>query len=61
MNEKELFYSVYLRKIEDTENDLELITCLNPCFKVLSEDKIKQIEDIVLKSVEGIKTIISSK
>ena len=60
MNEKELFYSIYLKKIEGTENELELITCLNPCFKVLSQDKINQIEEITLKSVEDIKEILCS-
>jgi len=52
------YFAVYMKKIENTENDFELVTSLNPCFLSLHKDKLKQVEDIAFKAVCDIKAIL---
>lgn len=60
MNETLNYFSVSTKKIEGTENDYEMISSLNPCFSTLPKEKLEQIEDIALKAIAEIKSVLKS-
>ena len=60
MSEALNYFSVSVKKIENTKNDYEMISSLNPCFATLPKEKLNQIEDIALKAIEQIKTVLKS-
>lgn len=61
MSKETIYFSISLKKIEGTENDYEQILKLNECFKILSEGKLKQVEDLVSKLVEDVKGVIGQE
>lgn len=58
MSEEINYFSVNIKKIEETINDYELRTYLNPCFATLSKDKFEEIENIALKAIDDIKEVL---
>jgi len=58
MNEELIYLLVSLKKIEGTENEYEQILRFNECFKALPEGKLNQVEDLVSKLVEDVKSVI---
>ena len=57
MEELDIF-SVSLKKIEGTKNDYEQILRINSYFNTLPKDKVKEIEDIISKTVEDVQRIL---
>jgi len=51
-------FSVSMKKIEGTQNNYEQILRINPMFSSLPENKVKEIEDIISKTVEDVQRIL---
>ena len=49
---------VFMRKIEGTENDYELVTAMDDSFKTLSEESVEAINNISGEYAKFIKQII---
>jgi uncharacterized protein (UPF0210 family) len=61
MNKEVLYYTVFIKKLDDTSNNYEMIVKYNESFERLSKDQLKQIDNIVLESIEKINKVLNLK